>query len=68
MIPRYPSVYTLEELLIEGWTHGFTAEQTLAEIHANGFYGTIEEVRKYWKNMDKKYEKAFLQMQEEQAA
>ena len=68
MIPRYPNVSTLEQLLVDGWTHGFTAEQTLAEVHENGFSGSINEVRQYWKNMDKQYEQALQQMYEEVAA
>ena len=65
---RYPKASTLEELLIDGWTHGFTAEQTYAEIHENGFSGTIDEIRQYWANMDKQYETVLQQLHEELAA
>lgn len=65
MIYRYPKASTLEQLLIDGWTHKFSVNQTLSEIKQNGFSGTGQEIQTYWKFLDKKYEQAVQQKNED---
>lgn len=56
MKPVYKPGTTLAQIIEDGWSRDFQAEQTLMEAQAQGFTVTITEIRTEWFRLDNKYQ------------
>ncbi len=53
--PVYKPGTTLEQIIRDGWSRDFKAEQTHSEAVANGYEVTLECVKRWWEEFNVEY-------------
>jgi hypothetical protein len=57
MRKKYRDNVTLDKMILDGWCRGFSIEQSLEEIHAQGYLKIREDdIPCAWANLDEDYE------------
>lgn len=51
----YKDGVTLEQILLDGWSRGFLAEQTVEECAEMGYIVDYGYVNEYWKTLSEEY-------------
>lgn len=51
----YKDGVTLEQILLDGWSRGFQAAQTVEECNIMGYTIDLEHVNTYWKTLNEEY-------------